>query len=176
MAQGSPVDFDLDTDNTITNNIGADESGTVRFPASLDGTNSGLTSNSVPITYAVSPDGLTLTGSAAGTSVFVITLDPGAGTYSLDMNGVVDSVTQVDFNDGGYNFVGGNNPWAEFIPIGETVGARSITTVRICCSHLRSAARSAAPSIAQQIRAVSAAAGVLEIGLAAMPTPPRHSA
>jgi hypothetical protein len=120
---GLPVIFDLDTDTTISNNVGADEPGTVRFLASLDGTNSGLTSNNVPIIYDVSLDGLILTGLAGNTSVFVITLDPSTGTYSIDMNATVDTTTFVDFNDGGFNFVGGNDEWAGFIPVGETVGA-----------------------------------------------------
>ena len=53
----------------------------------------------------------------------MITLDPATATYSVDMNDVVDSTTRVDFNAGAFNFVGGNNEWAEFIPAGETVGA-----------------------------------------------------
>src|SRR4029079_6519650 len=38
------------------------------------------------------------------------------------MNDVVDITTGVDFDAGAFNFVGGNNEWAEFIPVGETVG------------------------------------------------------
>ena len=123
---GSPVVFNLDLDPTtptLSNNYGADEEGTVRFLASLDGTPSGLTSHGTPIVYDVSPDGHTLTGFAGLTPVFVITLDPATATYSVDMNDVVDSITRVDFNAGGYNFVGGNSEWAEFIPVGETVAA-----------------------------------------------------
>ena len=122
---GSPVVFNLDLDTqlpTLSNNYGADEEGTVRFLASLDGTLSGLTSHGAPIIYDVSPEGLILTGFAGLTPVFVITLDPTAATYTVDMNDVVDSITRVDFNAGAYNFVGGNNEWAEFIPVGETVG------------------------------------------------------
>ncbi len=81
----------------------------------------GLSSNGVPIIYDVSPDGLSLTAFAGNTSVFVITLNPTAATYSVDMNAVVDVVTLVDFNDGAFNFVGGNDEWAGFIPVGETV-------------------------------------------------------
>ena len=121
---GSPVVFNLDLDQTpLSNNYGADEEGTVRFLASLDGTPSGLTSHGTPIIYDVSPDGHTLTGVAGLTPVFVITLDPATATYSVDMNDVVDSITRVDFNAGAYNFVGGNSEWAEFIPVGETVAA-----------------------------------------------------
>jgi hypothetical protein len=120
---GSPVVFNLDLDPTLSNNYGADEEGTVRFLASLDGTPSGLTSHGAVILYDVSPNGLTLTGVAGLTPVFVITLDPASATYSVDMNDVVDSITRVDFNAGGYNFIGGNNEWAEFIQVGETVAA-----------------------------------------------------
>ena len=123
---GSLVVFNLDLDPTtptLSNNYGADEEGTVRFLASLDGTPSGLTSHGTPIVYDVSPDGHTLTGFAGLTPVFVITLDPASATYSVDMNDVVDSITRVDFNAGAYNFVGGNSEWAEFIPVGETVAA-----------------------------------------------------
>jgi len=110
---GAAVSFDLDIDGILTNNYGAD-GGTVIFPSSIDGTASGLTSNGVPIVYDVSADGHTLTGLAGAISVFVITLNPATASYSVDMNGTVDSVTTVDFNGGGYNFVGGNGAWAGF--------------------------------------------------------------
>ncbi|MDX8469319.1 type I secretion C-terminal target domain-containing protein, partial [Mesorhizobium sp. VK23B] len=110
---GAPVSFDLDIDGILTNNYGAD-GGTVIFPSSLDGTASGLTSNGVSIVYDVSQDGHVLTGMAGNTSVFVITLDPATASYSVDMNATVDSITTVDFNGGGYNFVGGNGAWAGF--------------------------------------------------------------
>jgi hypothetical protein len=112
--------LDLDPDSSLSNNLGAD-GGTVRFSPSLEGSDSGLTSHGVPIIYDVSPDGLTLTGNASGSPVFVITLNPGTATYSIDMEDIVDSRTQVNFSDGAFNFVGGNNEWAGFIPDGETV-------------------------------------------------------
>ena len=62
---GLPVGFNLDLDPTLTNNYGPDEQGTVRFPASIDETLSGLTSHGTVIIYDVSEDGLTLTGSPA---------------------------------------------------------------------------------------------------------------
>ena len=119
---GIPFPFALDNDLTLSNNYGAD-GGTVVFLPSLNGTTSGLTSHGTSIIYNVSADGHTLTGVAGPTTVFVITLDPATATYSVDMNDVVDSTTRVDFNAGAFNFVGGNNEWAEFIPLGETVGA-----------------------------------------------------
>ncbi|MER8434730.1 beta strand repeat-containing protein, partial [Mesorhizobium caraganae] len=121
-AAGSPTTFDLDLDGTLANNYGAD-GGTVRFQSSLDGAASGMTSGNVPIVYDVSADGLTLTGLAGATSVFVITLNPANATYSVDMNGSVDTLTTIDFSGGGYNFVGGNNSWAGFIPSNESVGS-----------------------------------------------------
>ncbi|WDZ81077.1 type I secretion C-terminal target domain-containing protein (plasmid) [Ensifer adhaerens] len=118
---GSPVIFELDQDGTLSNNYGADGTGTARFPSSLGSQASGLTSNGVPIVYHVSPDGLTLTGFAGATSIFVINLNPTNATYSVDMNGKVDSTTNVSFSGSGYDFVGGNAPWAGFIAAGETV-------------------------------------------------------
>jgi plastocyanin len=118
---GNPFPFSLDNDLTLSNNFGAD-GGTVVFLPSLNGTPSGLTSHGTSIIYNVSPDGHILTGVAGPTTVFVITLDPATATYSVDMNDVVDSTTRVDFDAGAFNFVGGNNEWAEFIPVGETVG------------------------------------------------------
>ena len=117
---GSPFVFDLDSDGTLSNNYGAD-GGTVVFLPSLNGIPSGLTSRGTSIIYNVSPDGHTLMGVAGLTTVFVITLDPVFATYAVDMNDVVDSTTRVDFDAGAFNFVGGNNEWAGFIPAGETV-------------------------------------------------------
>ena len=85
----------LDSDNNIDNNVGADQLGTVRFPASL--TASGLTSGGIPIIYTVSNGGLLLTGTAGGSTVFTITLNPDGSlanandTYTLNMTGTVDT-------------------------------------------------------------------------------------
>lgn len=115
---GIPLDFDA----LVGNNYGADGAGTVRFTVA-NGSNSGLTSNGTPITYTVSQNGTRLEGFAGANEIFQIDLNPGSSTYSITMSGVVDSPTAIDFNDGGYNFVGGNNSWAGFIGAGETVGA-----------------------------------------------------
>jgi len=111
---GAPVSFALDADGSVLNNYGADGAGTVRFPSSLNGQLSGLTSGGLPIAYSLSPDGLTLTGTAGGNSVFVVTLNPATSSYSVDMNGTVDSLTHVDFNTLNYDFVGGNTAWFGF--------------------------------------------------------------
>ena len=86
----------LDSDGNIDNNVGADQLGTVRFPASLI-PHSGLTSGGIPIIYTVSNGGLLLTGTAGGSTVFTITLNPDGNfagtndTYTLNMSGIVDT-------------------------------------------------------------------------------------
>ena len=117
---GSSNTANLDID-TIANNVGAD-GGTVRFSPSLAGP-SALTSNGQTINYAISGDGLTLTGSTAlAGTIFTVVLAPFASptpTYTVTMSGRVDSATNVDFNDGTYDFLGGNDPWAGFTPLGQ---------------------------------------------------------
>ncbi len=120
---GGTATVSLDVvDNLLLNNYGAD-GGTVRFDPALTGISSGLTAGMVPILYTVSADGLTLSGIANGTTIFTAVLDPSTSSYKVTMSGIVDSYTQVDFNDGGYNFVGGNNAWSGFIPSSESVGS-----------------------------------------------------
>ncbi|AYH42204.1 hypothetical protein CDA09_02180 [Azoarcus sp. DN11] len=103
----------LDLDRSIVNNYGAD-GGSIRFASSLAGTTA-LTSGGLPISYAISGDGLTLTASTAAGTVFTATLDPAHGTYQLHMFGTVDGgAGTIDFNGGGYNFTGGNGAWAGF--------------------------------------------------------------
>ena len=112
--------FELDLDKNLFNNYGADQFGaTVRFDSSLvaPGFESGLTSNGTKITYTITDDGRTLNAWAGSASVFTITLNPGDGTYSIDMNAQVDSTTHASFSSSNYNFVGGNSDWAGFIPL-----------------------------------------------------------
>ncbi|WP_352566505.1 beta strand repeat-containing protein, partial [Mesorhizobium australicum] len=116
---GSAVAFALDADHNVANNYGADGAGTVQFAASLDGTDSGLTSGGVHIIYDVSLDGHTLLGTANGATVFTVTLNPASATYSVDMDLPVDSLSQVTFTNGSYAFYGGNSPWAGFVPTGQ---------------------------------------------------------
>ncbi|HEX8028051.1 MAG TPA: VCBS domain-containing protein, partial [Vicinamibacterales bacterium] len=113
----APVSQALDPN--ASNNYGAD-GGTVRFLSSLNGSNSGLTSNFVPILYTRLDDH-TLVGKAGATTIFTITLNPATSTYSVDMDGAIDSTTDIKFDLNSYNFVGGNNSWAGFIGKGETV-------------------------------------------------------
>ena len=120
---GVSASFDLDIDDNVVDNYGADGAGTVRFQSSLAGADSGLTFSGDAIIYSLSGDQLTLTGTADGFIVFTIVLDPSTSTYSVNLFGSVDSLEQLNFSDGGYNFVGGNNSWAGFIPSDESVGS-----------------------------------------------------
>lgn len=112
-------------DPSLLNNYGAD-GGTVRFSPTLEGTNSGLSSSFVPIVYHVSPNGLTLTGVAGSSTIFTITLVPGTNQYSIDMDGVVDSLTTISFEDGVYDFIGGNTAWVGFVPNGQNTTSSAI--------------------------------------------------
>jgi VCBS repeat-containing protein len=115
-----PVTGSLDIDSSIANNVGAD-GGAVQFSPTLNGLNSGLTSNFVPIIYTVS--GNQLVGKAGAATVFTVTLNSTTSQYTVDMDGKIDSTATIDFNSGLYNFVGGNNSWSEFIPLAESVSA-----------------------------------------------------
>ena len=109
--------FLLDGDGTLSNNYGAD-GGSIRFDSALNGSNSGLTSGGLPITYSLSSNGTVLTASTAAGTVFIATLQPASATYQVQMIGEVDGgQTTIDFNGGGYNFVGGNGPWAGFTAV-----------------------------------------------------------
>jgi hypothetical protein len=109
------------------------------FAASLNGQDSGLTSSARKIFYQTSNGGHTLTGFADQnlngvydptidtTAIFTINLNLDKSlafardTYIVQIFHTVDSATHIDFNSGGYNFVGGNNSWTGFVPLGETL-------------------------------------------------------
>ncbi|KQU50525.1 hypothetical protein ASG72_11580, partial [Bosea sp. Leaf344] len=117
----------LDVDRNIDPNLGAD-GGAIRFSSALNGAASGLTSGGLPITYAVSANGLTLTGSSAAGTVFTVTLNPDASfasandTYTVVMTRPVDSASaSVDFSGLAYAPSGGNLTWNGFVPAGETL-------------------------------------------------------
>ena len=114
---GSPVTAALDVDSLI-NNYGAD-GGTVRFASSLNGADSGLTSNTTPIIYNLSSDGKVLTGVANGVTIFTVTLLPDNAQYQVDMDGTVDSLTTIQFTDAAYDFIGGNKGWFGIVPNGQ---------------------------------------------------------
>ena len=122
------LDGGVGGDNIVANNMGAD-GGKVIFTAAtitaLEGQN--LTHDLAPLSYAISGDGQLLTGyvelgGGAGyqdgvdTPIFTIQLQPGGqpNDYTITMIDSVDTVENIDFNDGGYNFVGGNGSWAGF--------------------------------------------------------------
>jgi VCBS repeat-containing protein len=116
--------FNLDTAGTVNNlsdNLGAD-GGTVRFNAAQHYPD--LTSNGEAITYTVSLDGLTLTGSTTAGTIFTVTLNPAASppSYTVNMIGAIDVSANIDFNAGGYNFTGGNLDWTGFVQTPETLG------------------------------------------------------
>ncbi|WP_246449740.1 beta strand repeat-containing protein [Qipengyuania soli] len=110
----------LDFDDNVANNYGADGAGTIRFPGSLEGADSGLTSSFQPITYHL-VNGQTLQGIADGQVIFTVTLNPANGTYSVDMDGTIDSIENVQFNPLVAQFVGGNGSWTGFVPFGDSV-------------------------------------------------------
>jgi len=70
--------------------FGPGGTGDVTFAPELDGHVSGQTSGGASIVYQLSPDGHTLTGVAGGETVFTVTLDPVAGTYSFDLERPLD--------------------------------------------------------------------------------------
>ncbi|MBY6015526.1 VCBS domain-containing protein [Qipengyuania gaetbuli] len=116
----------LDTDDgNVDNNYGGD-GGRVIFTAatiaSLESQN--LTSGLAQLSYSISADGTVLTAVKAGTTteVFTITLDPDSADdmYVLDLSLPLDATSNIDFNGGGYNFVGGNGSWAGFNQPGTT--------------------------------------------------------
>ncbi|MFL0355979.1 DUF5801 repeats-in-toxin domain-containing protein [Erythrobacter sp. GH1-10] len=129
-AGGSGTAF-LDSDFDVDNNFGGD-GGKVIFTAdtitALEAQN--LTSGLAPLEYSISTDGTVLTAVKAGTTdtVFTITLDPDTSPdqYVLDLVQTIDATSTIDFNDGGYNFVGGFNSWTGFVPVGETLGGTPV--------------------------------------------------
>ena len=114
----------LDSDG-IANNLGAD-GGTVRFDPAQ--TYPDLTSGGEKLVYAVSLDGLTLTGFTSAGTVLTVTLNTAGATptYTTTLSLPIDVVTQVDFNDGAYNFTGGNLDWTGFVPNTETLGGTTL--------------------------------------------------
>jgi VCBS repeat-containing protein len=123
-AIGSVISASLDSgpgsDGNVDNNFGADGGAVVFTAATITALNSqNLSSGLTPLVYTLSQNNtvLTATKGAGGTTVFTIKLDDPATTddmYTVTLSQKVDSVQNVDFNAGGYNFVGGNGSWAGF--------------------------------------------------------------
>jgi len=132
---GAPVFFDLDDpgqggNDDIGDNFGKDGPGVVRFQSSLDETDSGMTSGTVKIWYFLNGDGTVLEGrtgvdaaaAASGTVIFTITIDQANDRYSVDMNGTVDNLGEVIFDDTLFDFIGGNKAWFGIVPNGQMPG------------------------------------------------------
>ena len=118
--------FSLDTVNgNVDDNLGADGRGGVVFTSATITALAGqaLTSGLAPITYSISDDGRTLIASKStdGTEVFRITLEPSGSEdqYVVQISQPIDSITNIDFNDAGLDFVGGNGSWAGFTQPGD---------------------------------------------------------
>ncbi|MDZ4271901.1 MAG: VCBS domain-containing protein [Erythrobacter sp.] len=118
--------FSLDTVNgDVDDNLGADGRGGVVFTSATITSLAGqaLTSGFAPITYSLSGDGRTLIASKStdGTEVFRITLEPSGAEdqYVVQISQPIDSITNIDFNDAGLDFVGGNGSWAGFTQPGD---------------------------------------------------------
>ncbi|HEX8027905.1 MAG TPA: hypothetical protein VF491_05560, partial [Vicinamibacterales bacterium] len=120
------ANLDAGGNNIVADNMGADGGKVIFTNASitaLEGQD--LKHGGTELIYRFTPDGQTLRGfvdngdglfGAGDTLVFTIQLQTGVGgnEYTVTMNDSIDSITTVDFNDGSYNFVGGNDPWAGF--------------------------------------------------------------
>ncbi len=127
--------FDLDSDDDVDDNLGADGRGGVIFYSDNGGANTltddtidilegqNLTSGLAPLEYEIINGGKTLvaTKSTDDSEVFRIDLEPvgNEDQYVVTVSEKVDATTDVDFNDGGYNFVGGNTSWAGFTQPGD---------------------------------------------------------
>jgi len=123
-APGSSVYQSLDTDNDVDNNYGGDGPGSVIFTAAtiaaLQAQN--LTAGGLALNYVISAGGTILTAEKPnGDDVFIIRLQPAghADQYQVQMVQKLDSTQTVDFNSGGYNFVGGNTAWVGFVKAGD---------------------------------------------------------
>jgi VCBS repeat-containing protein len=123
-APGSSVYQLLDSDGDVDNNYGGDGPGSVIFTAAtiaaLQGQN--LTAGGQALNYVISAGGTVLTAEKPnGDDVFVIRLQPAGhpDQYQVQMIQKLDSTATVDFNSGGYNFVGGNTAWVGFVKAGD---------------------------------------------------------
>ncbi|KAF1071337.1 MAG: Leukotoxin [Pseudomonas citronellolis] len=91
IADGDGV-HSASTSGTLGYSFGSDGVGS--FTWSATGLPS-LTSGGVPITFSVSADGLTLTGTAGGTTILTLTLtDTATGAYQLTLSGPLDHPVQ----------------------------------------------------------------------------------
>ncbi|MEP7115356.1 MAG: hypothetical protein ABI862_18990, partial [Ilumatobacteraceae bacterium] len=121
-AIGASFSASLDTGvgGDVDDNFGADGGAVVFSQASIIALQAqNLSSGLTPLAYSLNTEGtvITATKGMGGAAVFTIALDNPATTddmYTVTILQKLDSVNTVDFNDGGYNFVGGNGAWAGF--------------------------------------------------------------
>ncbi|QCB53349.1 tandem-95 repeat protein [Sphingopyxis sp. PAMC25046] len=123
-APGSSVYQSLDSDGDVDNNYGGDGPGSVIFTAATIAAlqSQNLTSGGQALTYVISANGTVLTAEKPnGDDVFIIRLQPAghADQYQVEMVQKLDSTATVDFNSGGYDFVGGNTAWVGFVKAGD---------------------------------------------------------
>jgi T1SS-143 domain-containing protein len=125
--------FLLDGDGTLSNNYGAD-GGSIRFDSALNGSNSGLTSGGLPITYSLSSNGTVLTAATAAGTVFIATLQPASATYqvyddikiyeqgvALGTDPIMNTVPPANSGEG-------NTQVFNLIPVGTTVNSAWVST------------------------------------------------
>jgi len=120
------LDSGVGGNSIVSDNMGAD-GGKVIFTAAtitaLQGQD--LAHGGVALEYTITGNGQLLTGYVdtnnnntvdGGETVFTIQLQPGGqpNDYVVTMVQSIDTVQNIDFNGGGYNFVGGNGSWAGF--------------------------------------------------------------
>jgi VCBS repeat-containing protein len=120
---GASILGSLDTDGDVDNNFGGDGGKVIFTSATIAALEAqDLTSGLDPLSYSISADGQVLTAEKSnGDDVFIITLQPAGSPdqYRVEIIRPIDAVQDVDFNDGGYNFVGGNGSWAGFTQPGD---------------------------------------------------------
>ncbi|WP_120077030.1 Ig-like domain-containing protein, partial [Aurantiacibacter odishensis] len=119
--------FSLDTsDGDVDNNYGADGPGAVIFTAaSISALEAqGLQSGFADLEYTITNGGTVLVATKAtdDSEVFRIELQPtgGADQYKVTISQPLDATSDINFNDGTYDFIGGNDPWAGFVPDGQS--------------------------------------------------------
>ena len=123
-ALGSVTGVALDIDGVVANNVGADQTGTLTFAnIAADGTDSGETVNNATI-YLYS-NGTTLIGSTLSDSDFdTVNADGSTQAFTAVLNGdtydftlqqqIDGGVTTFGVGDVGFDFEGGNDPYAYF--------------------------------------------------------------
>ncbi len=127
-AMSLPTTLDQ-SDGDVDNNYGADGPGAVVFTAasiaSLESQQ--LTSGLTDLKYVLSNGDTVLTAykvtdTTNSNPVFTIELQPTGSSdqYKVTIDQPLDATSDINFNDGTYDFLGGNTPWAGFVPNGQS--------------------------------------------------------